>query len=214
MWCCAVDFSAKPTYEEASVMELIALLWDQANDLLMCWAWHPKTSVFMSSVTCVAFDTFDDIPQCTVCSLIYSICYFAVFRIYELVHPVCTFVQECEPLVCVCVCVCPPLFRNIHIFTIMLTSVPGCVPLCLCASVPLYFCTFVPLCLASVLLYLYAGKVWRRSDVWRRPSAAAKCHKVATFLHDLLMTAMCALCSVEWLPILILTKVDIEGRVS
>ena len=33
----------------ASVMELIALLWNQANDPLMCWAWHSKTTVFMSS---------------------------------------------------------------------------------------------------------------------------------------------------------------------
>ena len=30
-------------------MELIALLWNQANDPLMCWAWHSKTTVFMSS---------------------------------------------------------------------------------------------------------------------------------------------------------------------
>ena len=158
MWCCAVDFSAKPTYEEASVMELIALLWDQANDLLMCWAWHPKTSVFMSSVTCVAFDTFDDIPQCTVCSLIYSICYFAVFRIYELVHPVCTFVQECEPLVCVCVCVCVCVSASFQEYSHLYNNVNFCawlctpVPMCICASILLYLCTSVPCLRASVPL--------------------------------------------------------------
>ena len=127
MWCCAVDFSAKPTYEEASVMELIALLWDQANDLLMCWAWHPKTSVFMSSVTCVAFDTFDDIPQCTVCSLIYSICYFAVSASF----------QEYSHL-----------YNNVNFCAWLCTPVP----MCICASILLYLCTSVPCLRASVPL--------------------------------------------------------------
>ena len=40
-----ISWNALQTLEEASVMELIALLWSQANDPLMCWLWHSKTAL-------------------------------------------------------------------------------------------------------------------------------------------------------------------------
>ena len=146
-------------------MELIALLWNQANDPLMCWAWHSKTTVFMSSEWLVQrmirrslLEKTLHRSKCLKCNVICG--KFIVCSVDDSI--------QCALLCAVCsmyvhIKECAHLCRNVHI----------------CEQCALHMHVRMWMCSARMCSPLCSeGKVWRRrSDVWRRPSAAAAAAK-------------------------------------
>ena len=166
-------------------MELIALLWNQANDPLMCWAWHSKTTVFMSSEWLVQrmirrplLEKTLHRSKCLKCNVICG--KFIVCSVDDSI--------QCALLCAVCsmyvhIKECAHLCRNVHICE-------------QCA----HACAYVNVQCKNV----FTSVQWRQSvtttkwcvaATFRSSSGSkAKCHKVATFLHHFLTAGMIHIC--------------------